>query len=126
MEKRMSVYTEIDLVDAKAAIVSMIERAQKAQAKFNEGSSQHTLQTNRIHALQVALKLFDCRLSNCCDSELTSDDMSRAKTPLLSLLSKSEKSSSRLAEESWQYRMLSRNIEALRIAVNLLGECISM
>ena len=118
MTNHTSVYTENDLVDAKAAIKIMAERAQKAQAKFSEGSSQHTLQVNRIHALQVALQMIDCRISNSNISEMAPEDIQRAKAPLQSLLSKSEKSCTKLVEGSWQYKMLSRNIVALSIAVS--------
>jgi hypothetical protein len=46
-----------DLPEATRSLDSMINRAEKALAKFLPGTSQHTLQRNRIKALRVALSL---------------------------------------------------------------------
>jgi len=43
-----------DLRQALGALASMIGRAEKAQAGFAPGTSQHTLQRNRLKALRVA------------------------------------------------------------------------
>ncbi len=43
-----------DLREALRALDSMIKRSEKAQAKFSPGTSQHTLQRNRIQALRIA------------------------------------------------------------------------
>lgn len=46
-----------DLKEALRALDSMIKRSEKAWGKFSPGTSQHTLQRNRIHALQIASEL---------------------------------------------------------------------
>jgi hypothetical protein len=43
-----------ELRNALAAIASMIRRARTAQAGFPPGTSQHTLQKNRLKALRIA------------------------------------------------------------------------
>jgi len=43
-----------DLQEALSAFASMIGRTEKAQAKFSLGTSQHTLQRNRLKALRIA------------------------------------------------------------------------
>lgn len=46
-------FTEEDLQEALRAFASMISKTEKAQAKFAPGTSQHTLQRNRLKALRV-------------------------------------------------------------------------
>jgi hypothetical protein len=46
--------TRDDLQEALRAFASMISKTEKAQAKFSPGTSQHTLQRNRLQALRIA------------------------------------------------------------------------
>jgi hypothetical protein len=46
--------TRDDLHEALRAFASMISKTEKAQAKFSPGTSQHTLQRNRLKALRIA------------------------------------------------------------------------
>jgi len=43
-----------DLRDALRAISSMIDKTEGTQTKFSPGTSQHTLQRNRLKALRIA------------------------------------------------------------------------
>lgn len=52
-----------DLKEALRALDSMIKRSEKAWGKFSPGTSQHTLQRNRIHALRVAEELINNTLA---------------------------------------------------------------
>jgi hypothetical protein len=56
--------TRDDLQEALLAFVSMITRANKAQAKFSPGTSQHTLQRNRLKSLRIAEALTKMELDN--------------------------------------------------------------
>jgi hypothetical protein len=47
-------FTQDDLQEALRAFASMISKTDKAQAKFTPGTSQHTLQANRLKALRIA------------------------------------------------------------------------
>jgi hypothetical protein len=59
----MDSLTRDDLQEALGAFASMISKAEKAQAKFAPGTSQHTLQRNRLKALQVAETLINAELN---------------------------------------------------------------
>lgn len=52
-----------DLEAALRAVASMIARAEKAQAGFAPGTSQHSLQRNRIQALRVAEAVIAAQLA---------------------------------------------------------------
>jgi hypothetical protein len=56
-------FTRDDLQGALRALASMISRAEKAQAKFSPGTSQHTLQRNRLQALRTAEGLVKAKLA---------------------------------------------------------------
>ena len=51
-----------DLQEALRAFASMISRTEKASIKFTPGTSQHTLQRNRLKALQIAEALIQMEL----------------------------------------------------------------
>jgi hypothetical protein len=51
-----------DLQEALSAFTSMISKTEKAQAKFAPGTSQHTLQRNRLKALRTAEALIKVEL----------------------------------------------------------------
>lgn len=51
-----------DLQEALHAFASMISKTEKAQAKFSPGSSQYTLQRNRLKALRNAEALIKVEL----------------------------------------------------------------
>jgi len=46
-------FTQDDLQEALRAFASMISKTENAQAKFSPGTSQHTLQRNRLKALRI-------------------------------------------------------------------------
>ena len=56
-------FTRDDLREALRALASMIGRSEKAQAKFPPGTSQHTLQRNRLRALRLAEALTRAELA---------------------------------------------------------------
>ncbi len=118
----MDTLTEADM----QAIASMIDRSEKMQGKFAQGSSQHTLQKNRIKALYIASSLIT-REQNGDGAAIcyTKEELENARAPIASLLSKSEKAQTKLAEGTWQHTMLGGNIRALRIATPLLIKALS-
>lgn len=110
--------------EALQAITDMIGRSEKAQAKFAEGTSQHTLQKNRIKALRIASALIVKELTGGGVEPCTKEDLEKAQAPLASLISKSEKARQKLETGSWQHTMLERNLKALRIALLLLTKAL--
>jgi hypothetical protein len=53
-----------ELQEALRALAVMISKAEKAQSKFSPGTSPHTLQRNRLHALRIAEALTQGALSH--------------------------------------------------------------
>ena len=51
-----------DLQEALRVFASMISKTEKTQAKFSSGTSQHTLQRNRLKALRIAKALITADL----------------------------------------------------------------
>lgn len=117
---------ENDKNAAIQAIVSMIERSEKAQVKFKQGTSQYTLQKNRIKALYIALALVEKELDTSDKTvDFTKYDFEKALAPITSLISKSEKAQKKLAQGTWQHSMLENNLKALHIALPLLKNTLS-
>ena len=58
-------FTDGELISALDAVNSMIERCKGVQVKFSPGSSQYTLQTNRINALSTVRHFISKAITNC-------------------------------------------------------------
>lgn len=104
------------------AIEDMLVRSRKAQAKFKPGTSQYSLQVNRIKALDLSLMLLSNEAMQTIDHHYTTQDLKSAVAPLTSLISKSEKAIVKLRPDSWQHTMLTSNLMALKLALNKLYE----
>jgi hypothetical protein len=62
-------FTRDDLQEALRAFASMISKVERAQARFLPGTSQHTLQRNRLKALRTAEALIKVEVTaEQCDS----------------------------------------------------------
>ena len=119
-------HTKSEMDDAINVIASIIDQAVKAQCKFAEGTSQYTLQKNRIAALHIASSLIAQESAgNCIANIYSKKDLEKAVAPLASLISKSEKAQQKLNEDTWQYKMLENNLKALYIASPLLNKALS-
>lgn len=59
----MENYTTEELAEALRAINSIIHKCEKAQEKFPEGNSQHTLLRNRLKAMYISKTLISEALS---------------------------------------------------------------
>ncbi len=117
--------SEKEQEEALRSIADMTARSEKAQAKFAQGTAQHTLQTNRIHALNVAAALISRESAGCADAgEYTKEDLASARAPIDSLIGKSEKARQKMSPDTWQHRMLSRNLSALDRASSLLARAL--
>lgn len=112
--------TEKDLEAALQALSSMISRTENVKTKFKEGSSQHSLQRNRLAALKIASFLISQELGESPGDLPTEEELQKARAPIASLLSKSEKAQQKLAPGTWQHTMLEANLRALAIAAQLL------
>lgn len=111
-----------DLVEARKAVSSMISRTETSKVKFKQGTSQHTLQKNRLKALTIALDLINAELGQGDVTSYTQDDLQRAVAPIESLISKSEKAQKKVSPGTWQHAMLDSNLKALHLVLPLLEE----
>ncbi len=122
----MDDFIEKDMKEALLALDSMAKRTEKAKEKFAQGTSQYTLQKNRLNALHIASSLISKRLTESgtadCHSE---EDLKNALAPIISLISKSEKARTKLAQGTWQHTMLSNNLKALHIALPFITNALS-
>lgn len=114
--------TKETLSEALVTMNSMIRKSEKARENFAVGTSHHTLQMNRIKALQIASALIDKELSGSRSTpSYTKDDIQKALNPISSLISKSEKAQTKLEKGTWQHSMLENNLDALYIAFGLVA-----
>lgn len=60
----MSDYTKGELEEALRAVNSIISKCEKAQEKFPEGNSQHTLLKNRLKAMYISKSLLTREILN--------------------------------------------------------------
>ena len=121
----MEAYTRQDMRGALEALASMIERGQKAQAKFAPGTAQHTLQENRTAALRIAMWLIQRERGDAPTAAYTRQQLEKAAAPLASLASKSEKAREKLKRGTWQHTMLENNLNALGMAAPLLARALA-
>ncbi|HQJ38068.1 MAG TPA: hypothetical protein PK223_09530 [Bacillota bacterium] len=122
----MEDFTKKDMEEALRAIASMIGRTEKAKEKFAQGTSQHTLQKNRLEALNIASLLISKELADSnAMNHYTKEDLEKALAPISSLISKSEKAQKKLEKGTWQHTMLGNNLKALYIALPLLTKALS-
>lgn len=59
----MEHYTREELTAALRAISSIISKCEKAQEKFPNGTSHHTLLKNRLKAMMISKSLIEDKLS---------------------------------------------------------------
>ncbi len=118
-------FTKEDLEEALGAMASMISKTEKAKEKFAQGTSQHTLQKNRLNALNIASSLISKELAESDVPDYSKEELGKALAPIASLISKSGKARSKLAEGTWQHTMLSNNLKALYLASSLLTKALN-
>jgi hypothetical protein len=52
-------YTRVELVEALRAVDSIIHKCEKAQEKFPDGNTHHTLLKNRLKAMYISKALIE-------------------------------------------------------------------
>jgi len=58
----MEAYTRQELTEALRAVDSIIHKCEKAQEKFPQGNSHHTLLKNRLKAMYISKALLEREL----------------------------------------------------------------
>lgn len=61
----MKEYTKQELEAALKAVNSIIHKCERAQEKFSEGTSHHTLLQNRLNAMYIAKDLLEVQIGTC-------------------------------------------------------------
>jgi len=122
----MTQYDSNSLELARKAIEDMLDRSVKAQAKFRPGTSQHSLQVNRIKALNISLALLSTETAKTIHSRFSTQELYSAIAPLMSLIRKSEKARTHLQPDSWQHTMLTSNLMGLNLALETLRDVIDI
>ena len=114
--------TREELEKALQIVSSVINRCQKAQLKFVEGTSQHTLLKNRIKALYISKSLIQDE--NVMD-KYTKEELIEALRPVSSIISKCEKAQLKFAEGTSHHTRFKNMIKAMYISKSLITDEIS-
>ncbi len=118
----MDKYTEEELEQALQIVSSVIRRCEKAQPKFAEGTSQHTLLKNRIKALYISKSLITDE--NVMDA-YTKEELIEALRPVSSIISKCEKAQLKFAQGTPYHTRFENMIKAMYISKSLITDEIS-
>ncbi|WP_413894815.1 hypothetical protein [Clostridioides sp. ZZV15-6388] len=100
-------------------VSSVISRCEKAQLKFMEGTSQHSLLKNRIKAMYISKSLIT--EENIID-KYTKEELIEALRPVSSSINKCEKAQSKFAEGTTNYKRFRNIIKAMYISKSLITD----
>lgn len=115
----MDKYTREEFDEALHVINSIISRCEKAQPKFAEGTSQHTLLKNRIKALYISKSLIaDENFMN----KYAKEELIDALQPVSSTINKCEKAQSKFAEGTSNHNRFNKMIKAMYISKSLITD----
>lgn len=115
----MKEYTREELREAQRVVTSTINKCEKMQPKFAEGTSQHTLLKNRIKAMYISKSLVDDE--NVMD-KYTKEELAEALRPVSSIISKCEKAQLKFAEGTSHYNRFKNIINAMYISKTLITD----
>lgn len=115
----MEKYTRKELVDALKVVSSTINNCEKAQLKFIEGTSQHTLLKNRLKALYLSKALI---IGEDTMDKYTKEELIEALTPVSSIISKCEKAKLKFEEGISHHTRLKNIINAMYISKSLITD----
>ena len=118
----MDKYTREELEEALQIVFSVISRCEKAQPKFVQGTSQHTLLKNRIKAMYISKSLITNE--NIMD-KYTKEELMEALRPVSSIISKCEKAQQKFAEGTSHHTRFKNMIKAMYISKSLIIDEIS-
>lgn len=113
----MGKYTNEELEEALRIVSSIINRCEKAQLKFAEGTSQHTLLFNRIKAMYISKLLLTNE--NVID-KYTKEELKAALPPVSSIISKGEKAQLKFEEGTSHHTRFNKMIKAMYISKSLI------
>lgn len=118
----MDKYTREELEEALRVVSSTINKCERIQPKFEEGTSQHTLLKNRIKAMYISKSLI---LNENIKDKYTKERLIEALRPVSSIISKCEKAQLKFAEGTVHHTRFKNIIEAMNISKSLITDEIS-
>lgn len=115
----MKTFNKEQLENAVDLISSTINKCEKMQIKFLEGTSQHSLLKNRIKALCISKALI---LGDKTDTTIayTNKDLREALPPVVSIINKTTKAQSKYEQGTSQFNRHEPIIQAMLIAKEFL------
>lgn len=105
--------------EALRIVSSAIGRCEKAQPKFAEGTSQHTLLKNRIKALCISKSLLTDETGT---DRYTKEELVEALRPVSSIISKCEKAQQKFEEGSAHHTRFRNMIKAMCVSKSLIAD----
>lgn len=120
--KCMNKYTKEELAEALKVISSIINKCEKIQLKFEEGTSHHTLLKNRIKAMYISKSLItDENLKD----KYAKEELIQALKPVISIINKCEKAQLKFEEGTSHYNQFKNMIKAMYLSKSLITDEIS-
>jgi len=113
----MDKYKRKELEEALQVISSIISQCEKTQLKFSEGTSQHTLLTNRIKAMYISKSLI---VDESAMNIYSKEELIEALIPVSSLNSKCEKARIKFVEGTSHRTRLNNITKAMGISKSLI------
>lgn len=114
--------TADQLTEALRVVTSSIRDCEKAQLKFAEGVSQHTLLKNRIKALYISKALL---LGENVTERYSKEELTESLRPVSSIISKCEKGQAKFTAGTSHHTRFQNIINAMNISKALILEEIS-
>jgi RimJ/RimL family protein N-acetyltransferase len=118
----MRKYSSEELGAALQIVSSAIGRCEKAQPKFEEGTSQHTLLKNRLKALYITRSLI---IKESVINKYTKEELTEALRPISSIISKCQKAQQKHSEGTSNHTRFEKMIKAMNTSQSLIEDEIS-
>lgn len=121
-ENNMNKYTKEELAEALKVVSSTINKCEKMQLKFAEGTSHHTLLKNRLKAMYISQSLITYENTM---GKYTKEELIESLRPVSSIISKCEKAQVKFVEGTSHYTRFNNIIKAMYISKSLITDEIS-
>lgn len=113
--------TENQLKQALQIVEKIIIKCEAMHPKFKVGTSQFTLLTNRLHALQISRLLLERKIKNDGTSILREfEDLKASLPPIISIINKCSKAQSKYEPNSKQYNRYVPLLDTMKICKELI------
>ncbi len=143
----MDNYTNEELTEVLREVSSTINKCEKMQGKFVEGTSQYSLLRNRIKAMYISKLLIVNELSKIeeslanragdvvqkCEFDrknvmvyYTKEELAEALRPVVSVISKCEKAQGKFEEGTTHHKRFKNIIKAMFISKSLIEDQLSI